>query len=405
LRLLFLTHRLPYAPNRGDRIRAFHLLRHLSACAQVTLVSLVHDAKEAAHVDELRPFVDEIRVAMVPRAWNLMRAAARLPTDRPLTLELLHAPAIYAQLREVVRDHPPDLVLAYCSGMVRYAMEEPLSRFPFVLDMVDVDSEKWRILAETGAWPKRVVYRREARCLSRFEARAVQQALVTLTVNQKEADAIHRLVPTARVAVVENGIDLETFCPPGAPSAQPTVVFCGVLDYAPNDRAALRIVNDIWPLVLDARPDARLFLVGARPTANLRARAAESPSITVTGEVPDVKPFLWNAAVAAVPLRTARGLQNKVLEALAAGLPTVISPVVAEGLPQAALAGCRIADADADFARALLDWLNTPPTARRQQAGRADLDSLTWSRQLRSLCGLVTEAASRPVRIPIGSRG
>jgi sugar transferase (PEP-CTERM/EpsH1 system associated) len=394
VKILFLTHRLPYAPNRGDRIRAFHLIRYLTGCAEVSVFSLVHDSDEAAHADDLKAFTHDVRIARVPRLLNMMRGAVRLPTHRPLTLELLYAPTIHAQLRAMVSERPPDLVFAYCSGMARYAMEAPLNRFPFVLDMVDVDSEKWKSLSRTARWPMRLIYRRESACLARFETTAVRSARVTLAVNQNEADAVRRLAADARVEVVQNGIDLETFAPREPPSDDPTAVFCGILNYGPNEEAALRLTQGIWPLVKKQRTDARLILAGAYPTAALHDAVRNDPTITLTGEVQDIRPYLWRSALAVVPLRTARGTQNKVLEALAAGLPTVVSPIVASGLPNAVQAGCAVAETDEEFAAIVVAWLARTPAERRELAIQARLQTLTWPEQLRSLCDMVRDAAS-----------
>lgn len=370
------------------------MIRALTSCAEVTVLSLVHDDEEAGHTADVRRFVHRVSTARVPAWRNKAKAALSLPTSRPLTLELLSAPSVHRRLRELVRDQPPDLVFAYCSSMVRYAMEPPLEGIPFVLDMVDLDSEKWRTLSRSTAWPRRLIYKREARCLARFEATAVRASRTTLAVNRKEADAVRRLAPEADIRVVGNGVDIEGFAPPDRPSGKAQVVFCGVLNYGPNEEAVLRLARDIWPMVLETRPDARLLIVGAHPTASIQALAQRDPSITVTGEVPDVRPFLWESAIAAVPLRTARGLQNKVLEALASGLPAVVSGVVAEGLPDFALAGCAVADTDQDFARIIGDWLGQPADARREIARRARLETLTWQEQLRPLCGIAREAAS-----------
>ena len=393
MRVLFLTHRLPYAPNRGDRIRAFHMLQALRECAEVTVASLVHDDEEALQTDRLACMTAEVITARVPRLTNLGRGALKLLTKRPLTLELLHAPALKQLLERSIARAKPDVVMAYCSSMARVAMEPQLTGTPFVLDMVDVDSAKWRALSRHAAWPKRAIYSREAICLEEFERTAIRAAAMTLVVNEREAAIVRELVPDAAVTVIENGIDLAAFKPPGDPSSGTQVTFCGVLDYEPNEAAALRLARNIWPRVRRHRPEATLLLLGSRPTRAIRALPEADGSIRVTGAVPDVKPFLWTSAVAAVPLRTARGVQNKVLEALAAGLPAVVSPIVAEGLPEAALKGCIVAGDDDEFARCIVEQLDAGPVARRQRAELSSLDRLTWSQQLGRLPSVLEKAA------------
>lgn len=395
MRVLVLTHRLPYAPNRGDRIRAYHLVHHLAAHADVDLISLTHDPEEAAHAPDLSGVVDRITTVAVPRVRNLARGLLALPTSRPLTHLLLDAPGMRPAIAEMVDDRPPDVVLAYCSGVARFTLEAPLRSIPAIVDMVDVDSEKWRALAETASLARRWIYGREARYLSRFEAAAARHASATLVVNERERASLMRLAPDADVRVLPNGIDLGAFHPGRHPADNATVMFCGVMNYAPNAEAARWLAEDVWPLVRRQRPDARLLLVGADPTPAVRALGARDTSIDVTGTVPDVRPFLWRAAIAAAPLRTARGIQNKVLEAIAAGLPTVVTPVVAEGLPVQAAVACRVADSPDGFAAAILDLLKLSPSARLALAMRADLGALGWREQLAPLFEILEQAAGR----------
>jgi sugar transferase (PEP-CTERM/EpsH1 system associated) len=402
MRVLFLTHRLPYAPNRGDRIRAYHILRLLCERADVELVSLVHDADEARHADDVRRLGAAVTVVAVPRLRNLIRAGAALITKRPLTHVLLDAPDIDDTLRAICAERRPDLVLAYCSGMAQFAVKPPLVDIPFVLDLVDVDSQKWRELATRAAGPMRWVYQREAKRLAAFEAQATHASAATIVVNEREAALARQLAPGSRVEVVSNGIDLAVFAPTGTPATPPRVVFCGVMDYAPNEQAALWLVRDIWPLVRARCPDALLRLVGPNPTARLRAACRADASIEVTGAVPDVPPMLWQSAVAAAPLRIARGLQNKALEALAAGLPTVITSAVAAGLPADVLPGCAIADSAEDFAASLAAQLALEPADRRAYAARAQLGGLDWGRTLTPLWSILTQSCAEftaPTRV------
>lgn len=393
MRVLFLTHRLPYAPNRGDRIRAYHLLRFLSSQAAIDLVSLVHDKQEARHVGELRSMVASATVVRVPRIKNLFRCVPALFTRKPLTHVLLHAPGFARALRAVTQAHPPDVVLAYCSGTAQYLFGPELRDVPAVLDMVDVDSGKWADLACVNAWPKQWLFRREAAVLGAFEARAAVRAAVVLTVNDRERAALTALAPTARIVTLPIGVDSAAYRPTTSPVNQPVVVFSGVMNYEPNVRGATWLIHDVWPLVRAVRPDARLFLVGATPAAAVRSLQSAAKGITVTGSVPDVRPFLWSAALAVAPLRVARGVQTKVLEALAAGLPCVVTAAVAQGLPAEAAPGCRVADTPRQFADEILELLRWEPADRRALATEAAIEQLDWTRQLGLLPDLLRAAS------------
>jgi glycosyltransferase involved in cell wall biosynthesis len=302
----------------------------------------------------------------------------------------------------LITREPPDVVVAYCSGMARFALEPPLDGLPFVLDMVDVDSAKWAALAGSSRGIRRWVYEREARTLGSFEATAATRARATLAINAREGDLLRAVAPDARVYVVGNGIDLEAFRPPDAPADGLTVIFAGVLDYAPNEAGVRWFATDVWPRVRSAVPGARFALVGSGATRALRRLAADDSSIDVVGAVPAVQPHLWKAAVSVAPLRVARGLQNKVLEALAAGLPVVVTQQVHDGLPLEARAGCVLADSAEAFAGAVTGLLRASPADRRRRASQAGLEHLTWAEQLAPLEQILREAAVE--RTPRGAR-
>jgi sugar transferase (PEP-CTERM/EpsH1 system associated) len=404
MRVLFLTHRLPYAPNRGDRIRAYYSLRTLAEHAEVDVASLVHSDEEAARVDDLKELAATVVTGRVPTLANRLRAVLALGSQHPLTHVLLDAPDFQERLERHVAERPPDVVLAYCSGMARFALNPPLREFPFVFDMVDVDSAKWADFARAAGGWKRAVYCREARLLGRFEAEAARRAAATLVVNDREAAVLRQLEPRATVHVVCNGIDATFFRPPHPPGRQPMVIFCGVMSYEPNAAAARWLAESIWPLVLRVRPDARLRLLGTDPPRSVCRLANREPSIEVTGTVPDVRPHLWDAAVGVAPLQTGRGVQNKVLEAIAAGLPCVVTRLVHEGLPPEVLGACRVGDTAEAFAGHIVDLLGTPPAERRAISARVHLPSLEWRRRLEALPRLLELAAGRSDKEPADGR-
>jgi sugar transferase (PEP-CTERM/EpsH1 system associated) len=380
-----LTQRLPYAPNRGDRLRAWHMLRVLVPHVEIMVGALVHDTEEAAHIGDMKALAARTVVGRVPHLGNRVRGALSLLGHRALTLSLLDSAELRRELSALVAQARPDVVFAYCSSMARFALEPPLAGLPLVIDMVDADSAKWADLGEKTRGPMGWVYRREAHTLGAFEAQAMRRAKTTLCVNAREADTLRALAPEADVRIIENGIDLDRFRPVEPPAESREVVFCGVMNYAPNVEGARWLAREVWPRVRAACPDACLTLVGASPAPDVQALAAPDAGITVTGAVPDVRPYLWRAAVAAAPLWTARGVQNKVLEAVAAGLPCVATPPVVQGLPAEVLPTCVEAlDAEA-FATALVEALRATPAARRARADAANLAPLTWESKLREL--------------------
>jgi sugar transferase (PEP-CTERM/EpsH1 system associated) len=359
-------------------------------------VSLVHDQDETSQVHHLQGRVRSVTIARVMRSRSWLRAAAALGTGQALTHALLDAPGFRRALDEVTAEHRPDVVVAFCSSMARFALEPPLDRIPLILDLVDVDSEKWRQMGTSTRGPLGWVYRREARVLAPFEAFAARRSAATLVVNDRERISLETLAPDAPVQVLPNGIDALRFTPPASPAPEPRVVFCGVMDYAPNVDGVLWFVKHVWPRVRQAIGDARLTLVGARPAPAIRALASD-PSIEVTGTVPDVRPYLWKSAVSVAPLLIARGVQNKVLEALAAGLPCVVSPSVFAGIPDAARPGCVEGDTPAAFALSVIRLLSMRPDDRRRLATQVNLAELSWREAFAPLGALLHEARRQSV--------
>lgn len=392
MRVLLLTQRLPYAPNRGDRLRAYHEIRVLRAHGwQVDVFALVHDDEEASHVNEMRADGLRVEVARVPHLRNKIAGLLSLPGQTPLTLTLLNSPEAASALAKLCTDGPPDVVLAFSSSMAAFAMRPPLARVPMVLDFVDVDSEKWQALGESSRWPMSWIYRREHRTLQAFEAEAARVAHVSVLTTERERQALLRFAPDARAEVLPNGIDLDRFRRPPDAVTEPRVVFTGVMNYEPNADAAVWLGREIWPLVRARRPDVWLDIVGTSPTAAVQALHDPAAHVNVTGSVPDVRPYLWRAQVAAAPLRVARGVQNKVLEAAAAGLPSVVSPVVLAGLPTELRDLCPVAESPQAFADALVRQLDSAVDHMRWCGAVAGLG---WSSAIARLPSALAQATT-----------
>jgi sugar transferase (PEP-CTERM/EpsH1 system associated) len=374
------------------------MLRWLAARAEVHVLSFVHDEHEAAQAHTLSAFAASVTAARIPRLRNWLRAAASVRGTTPLTHILLDAPGLRETVSGVYQRCRPDVVLAYCSSTVRLALEPPLDRVPLVLDLLDVDSRKWADLAERSRGLRRLVYGREARHLRAFERRAAAAATATLVINEREVSVFRDIAPEADIHVVGNGIDVGTLQPPANTVREPRVVFCGVMNYRPNEEGALWLAQHVWPLVRAQRPEARLTIVGSFPTRRLRVACARDRSIDLVGGVPDVRPYLWQGAVAAAPLHVARGLQNKVLEALAAGLPSVVTPAVAEGLPPAVRDACAVCAAPDAFADALVRRLAWSDLQRRANVATAGLEQLAWDAVLKPLWPLLLRAVDGIVR-------
>ena len=254
--------------------------------------------------------------------------------------------------------------------------------------MVDVDSEKWAQLGDSHTGPLRWIYRREARTLRQFERRLMRRAAATTVVSDRERVVAEKALGAPPISV-PNGVDLQYWAPPSDQKKLPEVVFCGVFNYEPNERGAVWLATEVWPLVKQAEPSARLKLVGMHPSARVRNLASPG-SIEVTGAVDDVRPHVWRASVSVAPLWLARGTQNKVLEALAAGLPCVVTPPVLEGLPKNVWEACLCRGDARGFADAVVGLLRGPRLV--SPAVPRGIEELAWHTQLAPFLTLLEQA-------------
>jgi sugar transferase (PEP-CTERM/EpsH1 system associated) len=334
--LLFLAHRLPYPPNKGEKIRAWHMFRHLAATHRVHLGCFYDDPEDAAHVATLAPLCASLCCLPLDPRWARLKSLRALASGAPISTAYFADARLAAWVAETVRRHRPRQAFVFCSAMAPYALRHPVATR--ILDMVDVDSEKWRQYAATSRGPLRALYAREARTLLALERRAVAAFDATLLVSAAEADAFTARTPAAasRLRVVENGVDDDYFRPDGHhadpyPDGRRIVVFTGVMDYRPNIDAVQWFAREVMPRLIAVEPEAEFWIVGSRPAPAV-LRLAGRPGIKVTGRVPDVRPYLAHADAVVAPLRIARGIQNKVLEGMAMARPVVATAAALEGL-------------------------------------------------------------------------
>lgn len=333
--ILFLAHRVPYPPDRGDKIRAFHVLRRLAAHGRVHLIAFADDARDEAAAEGLAPWTASRTI--VRRTRSQPRSAVQaLLTGRPVSIVAFDDPALHRATRAAIAAHAPSLVYIYSSQMAQFVPPHvPGARV--VMDFVDVDSAKFAAYADTAGPAMAWLYRREGRVLLDYDRAVAARVDHGLFVSREEAALFRRLSDAPNIGVVENGIDTDGFDPAadfaGVDAAGPLIVFTGQMDYRPNVEGAAWFARDVLPLVRAAHPDARFAIVGRAPTAEVQALASDE--VIVTGEVPDVRGWLAAASVVVAPLKLARGIQNKVLEAMAMARPVVASTAAAEGIDHA----------------------------------------------------------------------
>ena len=318
--LLFLSHRIPYPPNKGDKVRSFHLLTQLSTHYRVHLGAFVDQAEDWGQAGELDRWCASRFLLPLRPALQRALSLRGLLSGEALTLPYYRARAMEQWVADTVEGHGLSRAFVFSSSMAQYVSR--LGRLRRVVDYCDVDSAKWAEYARRKSGPVGWIYRREGQRLLDFERASARQCDHVTLVAEHERDLFLRLAPElgSRVEVLRNGVDAEYFAPdperPDPYEGGVAVVFTGAMDYWPNVDAVTWFVRDIWPAVRARHPAARFAIVGMNPTPAVRALERE-PGVLVTGSVPDVRPWLQHARLAVAPLRIARGIQNKVLEAMA----------------------------------------------------------------------------------------
>jgi sugar transferase (PEP-CTERM/EpsH1 system associated) len=385
-RILFIAHRVPYPPDNGARVRAFQEICRLSEQFRVTVAAIAHNEADLKSAGRLRQWCERVLVARAGGVRGLVRGGLSLLTGGSVTEGYFQARRLRTLLRKEVEREPFDLVMAYCSSSLPYALAVPARTR--VADLVDVDSAKWDSFAAATLGPKRWLYRREASTVRRLEHRAVEACDAVILISDAEVRVLG--ASSGNVLAVGNGVDTEYFKPLQGPvDGPPSLVFTGQMDYRPNVDGVCWFVRQVWPMLKRREPRLTFTIVGRNPTPAVQ-RLEEAPDVRVTGEVPDVRPYFAAATVAVCPLLIARGVQNKVLEAMATARPVVASAAAIEGLDVTVGQDLLQADTAEQFAEAVLGLLKDAQRRKRLgAAARCCIEShYTWSARMEPLVAL-----------------
>jgi polysaccharide biosynthesis protein PslH len=391
-RILFLAHRVPYPPNRGDRIRSFHMLRFLAQRADVSLAYLAEEQSPSETQRALQCLCREVAGLQLGRYRRWLNAACSLAFGRTATEGLFQCSRLRRLLARWSKTTRFDGVVVFCSSMVQYLDVPGLAGVPALVDLVDVDSQKWLDYAEETSGVRRWLFQLEGKRLRRLEQSLPPKAKAIALVSDCEAELYRSFCPADSVHAISNGVDLDYFRPNAdlnSASSQ-DCVFVGALDYRANVDGIHWFCNEIWPEVRRRRPEATFTVVGSRPSP-LVLRLAKRPGVRLASNVPDVRPYLAEAAMVAVPLRIARGIQNKVLEALAMSKAVVATPEALEGIAvESGVHACQ-ALTPHQWIESIVHLLEDPSARDRLgRAGRTFVEThYCWDRQLQPLAALL----------------
>lgn len=337
-RVLMLTHRMPYPPDRGDRIRSYHMLKLLAKHYDVAIACTSEEPAWLQHHQLLATIANQVSIQPIQSSSAKYRALLALAKGKAITPTVFYRQALADTILQWHEQEPFDTVFTFCTGMIEYArllthpnrkLQTPAPRH--VIDLVDVDSIKWEAYAKTTWSPMRYIYGREGRLLRKIESGSQDNFDALLAVSEAETAAYREHVGDhANLHAIGNGVDLNYF-KPQEDSTTHDMCFVGVLDYKPNADSICWFVQNVLPLVRKKVTDARLLIVGRNPTQRIE-ELGKQPGVVVVGSVPDVRTYIAQSAVVIAPLQIARGVQNKVLEAMASQRLVVCSTAAAEGI-------------------------------------------------------------------------
>ncbi|MBB6190002.1 sugar transferase (PEP-CTERM/EpsH1 system associated) [Sphingobium wenxiniae] len=402
--ILFLCHRIPFPPDRGDKIRSYHLLKRLAEVAPVHVGCFADDARDMGYAEDMAALTASQCVLMRDRS-RMMAGLSGLVRGQPLLVSLFDHPDLHRWTARALAERPIAAVVAYSAQMAHFVPALP-DGVRFLMDFVDFDSAKYAAYGAEGSGPMAWINRREGRVLLDFEKSVAARADICAFVSETEA-ALFRQASgqgLGKVIAIENGVALDMFdpsadFPPVEHGEGPLLVFTGQMDYRPNVEAVESFARETFPAIRAVHPQARFAIVGRKPAKTVQA-LADLPGIVVTGAVPDVRGWLAAADVVVAPLRIARGIQNKVLEAMAMARPVVASPQAAEGIDAQDETHFLIAaNPDEEAAKIIALLADAAKAAGLAQAARARMEErYRWSATLSAVPELLFGVRDRDAR-------
>jgi len=383
--LLFLAHRIPYPPNKGDKIRSFNLLKALAKDYRIYLGAFVDDKQDWKYQRELDDYCEEVFLLELNSRRKYVSLKGLL-TGEALSLPYYRQSRMQHWVDQKIEDQQIGRVFVYSSAMAQYVQGEGYQHLHRVVDFVDVDSEKWREYSERRIWPMSWLYRREASELLGYDRELAVSFDASVFVSASEAALFKQLAPESeqRVGHINNGVDYHYFDPaetyPNPYPQSPILAFTGAMDYWANVDAVSWFAQKVFPAIQKAIPDAQFYIVGARPSDAV-FKLANKKGVNVTGSVEDIRPYIANADVIVAPMRIARGVQNKVLEAMAMERPVVVTGAAMEGIEK--LPGQKICDDVDSFLKYCLNLLQKGDTESTGVKGRQRvLKDFSWDQNL-----------------------
>lgn len=365
--VLFLCHRIPYPPNKGDKITTYNIVKYLSSRYQLYVGCFLDEPFDEQYIEPLKSLCTELKVVDISSKSQLNSGISALLVNEPVSTRHYTNQTLQDWVDAVIKDNNLNRLIAYSGGMAQFIESEQYQTCNRILDMADVDSDKWRQYAENKSVLSAWVYKREQKLLQRYEQKLLAEFNAITLITDEERDLFKSMSPPKhqdKIVTLSNGVDTEYFDPTAhfdftdSPDKQHQefICFTGAMDYWANVDAVVWFVQHVWPLLKQAKPDLVFYIVGGKPTAAVLKLASED--IVITGRVADVRPFVSGAKVCVASLRIARGVQNKVLEAMSMAKPVVMTSMAQEGIELPSTQSDYVQDSPKLMAHEIIKLLN-----------------------------------------------
>jgi polysaccharide biosynthesis protein PslH len=390
LKILFVCHRFPFPPQRGGKIRPFNIVKHLSANHEVTVASLVRSKEEAKAGTGLKDYCHDYLMSLITLSQATINALKRLPSRSPFSMGYFYSGKLDKQIQKNIAAKKYDLIMVHCSSVAQYV--EDIKGVPKIMDFGDMDSQKWLIYSKVRNFPKNLLFAIEGKRLMKAEADLAKKFTYCSCTTEEEMGTLDRYGVSTPKGWFPNGVDTEFFKPGNEPYDNDSICFLGRMDYYPNQESMLYFCTYVFPQIRLKRPSARLYIIGADPPKKIRD-LGNIPGVEVTGSVKDVRPYVQKCAVNVAPINIARGTQNKILESLAMGVPTVASAVAARGVDCVPEEHILSAVSTEGYVDAILRLMADPNERQRfAEAGRARMLSRhSWESSMKRLDQIIID--------------
>lgn len=321
MKLLILTSRFPFPVEKGDKLRLYHQIKGLSKNHDLSLCALSDYEVSAESINEIEKYCKKVHIIQQNKIQIYASGLNSLMGKRPLQVAYFYQKSIQTKIKDIINQEQPDHIYCQLIRMAEYLFD---SQIPMTLDFMDAFSAGALRLANNSTGLKKLFWKREAKKLSNWEQRAYQKFHRHIVISKQDEQSIIN-DSSQTISIVPNGVDLEHF-KPKPQSKKYDLVFVGNMGYSPNIQAAIYLVEKVYPLLVRSFPDLKILIAGARPSAAVKALGSDN--ITISGWVEDIRKAYLAAKIFVAPLFIGAGLQNKILEAMALGLPCITTDLV-----------------------------------------------------------------------------